>query len=287
MWFFLTLGSAFFQATTDALTKRSLAGTDIFLTAWLRNLLTIPFLLVPLFFVPMPHIDRMFYIAVGAALPLEIISTIMYTRAIQISPLSLTMPFLALTPLYLMLTSFLILGEVPSPAGAVGVFMLAAGAYLLNADTLREGGIFAPFKAIYREKGSMLMMGVAAIFAITSDLSKLAITHSSPMYFTAFYLVAFSLIFTPLALRLSSQPLYSLKGRMSGHMATGAALAATGLLQNFAITMTQVSYMIAVKRTSLLFSIVYGYFLFREKKVSVRLLGGAVMVAGLAVISLH
>jgi len=286
MWFFLTIGSAFFQATTDALTKRSLGGTDIFLVAWLRNLLTLPFLLAALFFVPIPHPDRTFYIAVAAALPLEVIATIMYTRAIQISPLSLTMPFLALTPLYLMLTSFLILGERPSPAGAAGVAMLAAGAYLLNADTMREGGIFAPFKAAFKERGSLLMMGVAAIFAVTSDLAKLAIMHSSPLYFTAFYLLAFSVVFTPLALRLSKQPVSHLKGKMGGHILTGAALATTGILQNVAVTMTQVSYMIAVKRTSLLFSIGYGYLMFREKNVRVRLLGGSVMIAGLLVMSL-
>ena len=66
----------------------------------------------------------------------------------------------------------------------------------------------------------------------------------------------------------------------------GAALAATSLTQNFAMQLTQVSYMIAVKRTSLLFSIGFGYFMFRERNISVRFLGGVVMLAGLVVMAL-
>jgi drug/metabolite transporter (DMT)-like permease len=286
LWFPLSLLSAFAQATTDALTKKALGGTDYFMVAWLRNILAVPFLFVALLFVPIPQPDSTFYVAVAAALPLEIISTLLYTRALEISPLSLTMPFLALTPLYLLLTSFILLGEVPSTAGAVGVCLLGSGAYLLNAHTVKGGGIFAPFKAVYREKGSMMMMAVAAIFAITSDLSKVAIMHSSPLFFAAFYLAAFSAVFTPVALYLTKTRLSAVKSGMPGFLMIGAALAATSIFQNFAMQLTQVSYMIAVKRTSLLFSIGYGYFLFRERNISVRFLGGAVMLAGLVVMAL-
>src|SRR5512143_874493 len=124
LWLLLSLLSAFSQATADALTKRALAKSDLFLVAWLRNLLSVPFLLVVLLFVPIPHLDATFYWSVAAALPLEVIATLLYTKAIEISPLSLTMPFLALTPFYLLATSFLILGETPSAAGAAGVCLL-------------------------------------------------------------------------------------------------------------------------------------------------------------------
>jgi len=286
LWLPLSLLSAFFQATTDALTKRELKATDVFMTAWLRNILAVPFLLLTLFFIPIPHLDTTFYLAVAAGLPLEIVSTLLYIKAIEISPLSLTMPFLALTPFYLLATSFILLGEVPSLHGAAGVCLLGVGAYLLNVRSVREGGIFAPFRAVYKERGSLMMMAVAAIFAFTSDFSKLAILHSSALFFAVFYLAAFSLLFTPIALFLSRKSLRSLKGKMSGHVFVGASLAVTSVTQNLAMVLAQVSYVVAVKRTSLLFSIVFGHYLFREKDARHRLIGGAVMVAGLVVMAL-
>jgi drug/metabolite transporter (DMT)-like permease len=285
LWFSLTLLAAFAQATADALTKKALVNADFYMVSWLRNVLSIPFLIIIFLFIPIPPLDPTFWWAVGLALPLEVAATLLYTRAIEVSPLSLTMPFLALTPFYLLLTSFLILGETPSLAGAAGVCLLGIGAYLLNVHTLKEGGVFAPFRAIYKEKGSLMMMVVAAIYALTSDLGKLAMLHSSPYFFGPFYVFVFSVVFTPISLGLSKKPLKLPKGELPLYLFIGGSIASLTILQPVALSMTQVSYMIAVKRTSLLFSIGYGYFMFRETRVKERLLGGAVMVAGLIVMA--
>ncbi|MBI5190279.1 MAG: EamA family transporter [Nitrospirae bacterium] len=286
MWLILSVLSAFVQATVDAFTKKALNGADFYIVSWLRNLLAVPFLLAALWFVPIPKLDPTFYWACGLAMPLEVIATLMYIRALEISPMSLTMPFLALTPLYLLIFSYVLLGEAPSPAGLAGVLLLCAGAYLLNAHTLREGGIFAPFKAVYREKGSMLMMGVALIFAVTSDLSKLAIMHSSAMFFGVFYVAVFSFVFTPVALYFTKKPVSVPRSDYGLYIFIGATLALLAILQPLALAISHVSYMIAVKRLSLLFSIGYGYFMFGESHIKERLLGGAVMLLGLIVMTL-
>jgi len=51
-----------------------------------------------------------------------------------------------------------------------------------------------------------------------------------------------------------------------------------------AMSLTQVSYMIAVKRTSLLFATGFGYFMFGEKNIRERALGAGLMFAGLVVL---
>ncbi len=53
-----------------------------------------------------------------------------------------------------------------------------------------------------------------------------------------------------------------------------------------AISMTDVAYMISVKRTSLLFSVLYGHFLFGEEDITQRLLGSSIMVMGVILITL-
>ncbi len=286
LWFPLTLGSAFMLSLADALTKRELPRCGLVTAVWMRNLVALAFMLPALIFIEFPPLDRTFFHAVIAALPLEIAATVLYIRAIQLSPLSLTMPFLAMTPLYLLATSFVILGEVPSRAGAAGVVLIAAGAYLLNAHTLKGGGLIEPFMAIAREPGSVMMMAVALIYAFTSDLGKLAILHSSPVFFAVFYWAAFCALLTPVSL-------YLLRGRMTAvaladearrFAPVGLAQAVMVILHMVAISLTQVSYMIAVKRTSLLFAAGFGWFMFSEKNIRERLVGAIVMFAGLVLI---
>ena len=55
----------------------------------------------------------------------------------QISPVSLTVPYLAFTPALLLVTSYFMLGEVPEASGVAGVVVMTAGAYGLNTAGAR------------------------------------------------------------------------------------------------------------------------------------------------------
>ena len=69
-------------------------------------------------------------------------SSLLFQRALQLSPVSLSVPYLAFTPALLLVTSYFMLGERPEPAGVAGVFVMTAGAYGLNAAGRkdRQGG---------------------------------------------------------------------------------------------------------------------------------------------------
>eukprot|EP00198_Chlamydomonas_reinhardtii_P002664 XP_001692000.1 predicted protein [Chlamydomonas reinhardtii] len=56
----------------------------------------------------------------------------MYQRAVCMSPLSLTIPYLAFTPAILIVTAYIFLGELPGSSGVAGVCVVALGGYLLN-----------------------------------------------------------------------------------------------------------------------------------------------------------
>ena len=59
------------------------------------------------------------------------------------------------------------------------------------------------------------------------------------------------------------------------------------MLSHFvAISLTDVAYMISVKRFSLLFSVAYGWILFGERNVAERLIGSILMIAGVVSITL-
>jgi drug/metabolite transporter (DMT)-like permease len=304
-WLLLALLSALALASADALTKKWLADYSAREIALVRFGLP-ALLLAPLLWLnPLPSVPLAFWAWVMALVPLEVMAMLLYMRAIRDSPLALTLPYLALTPVLTTLTGLLVLGEQVSVQGLAGILLVVLGTYLLNLEhawehpreNTREDArqhahgtnwrmVFAPFRAILRERGSRLMMVVAVIYSLTSVMGKAALQYVPPQTFGAFYFVLLGLL--TLAVFSVRQPriIRVVWRRPGAHLAIGLLLGVMTIAHFLAIARVEVAYMIAVKRTSLLFGIVYGALLFGEERLGQHLLAGAFMVAGVALIAL-
>lgn len=285
MWIIYSLLTAFLLATSDALTKRLLASRDEYFVAWARLLFALPVLLASLIFIEIPHLNKTFWLATLCALPLEISAIILYTKALKVSPLSLTVPFLALTPLFLIFTSYLILGEKVSSSGSIGILLIAAGSYTLNIHKVRQS-LIDPIKAIFKEKGSVMMIIVAFIFSITSSLGKMAIENSSPVFFGSFYFLLLTFLFTPIALIKNKGKIAVTKKDIVHLIPIGITYSLMIIFHMLAMSLVKVAYMISIKRMSLLVSILYGHIIFKEEKIAERVIGGIIMFAGFVLIVL-
>ncbi|MGD0283851.1 MAG: EamA family transporter [Dissulfurispiraceae bacterium] len=284
LWIPLALTSAFLLATSDALTKKALSTHNVYFIAWLRLLFSLPLLGSCLFFIPVPNLDNTFYRTVLTALPLEIIALVLYTKALKVSPMSLSLPFLSLTPVFLIIVPYLILGESISLPGAFGVLCIAAGGYTLNINKFSEG-ILGPFAAIRKEKGALMMIAVAFIYSFTSALGKKAIEHSSPVFFGVVYYIIMFVLFTPVALFKSRGQFR--KGAIRAVILPGMLDSVTNVTHMTAMSLTKVAYMISVKRLSLLIGVIYGYLFFKESGIKERLTGTLLMLAGFVIIVLY
>lgn len=284
-WVLLALFSAFMLATSDALTKKALDKTNEYLVAWFRLVFALLPLGIALLFEPLPELGPGFWAAFLIALPVELVTIVLYVKALKISPLSLSLPFLALTPVFLIGVSFFVLGEKVTAQGAAGILMIAAGGYALNLSGFRNG-FLGPVRAILREKGSLLMIGVAFLYSITSSMGKKAIGHSSPVFFGASYFIALAVCFAPLAYMRGRGDLRSFlrAGRYRQTVVPGIFYGIMVLSHMTAMNLTKVAYMVSVKRTSLLMGVLYGFFLFGEGNVRQRLLGAALMFSGFVLV---
>lgn len=284
-WFLLSLFCAFFTASADALCKKSLFESNEYLIAWVRVGFATPFLLLLLPFVDIPKLDIHFFLVILILFPLETVALILYMKAIKISPLSVTLPFLALSPIFMIFTSNLILGERLDGFGIMGIVLTAIGAYLLNVKTTRKG-ILEPFKAIGRERGSMYMIIVAFIYSITSNLGKMAILHSSPLFFTATYLPILAAILFPVLVWKNHGKMKQIFSHGTIFSLIGLTIAFATITHFLAVNIAEVPYVISVKRTSLLFGIMYGALWFKETHIKERLIGSIVMIIGVIIITL-
>lgn len=288
LWFYLSLLCAFSLATSDALVKKALAaGHNDYLVAWLRLLWSLPVLLGFYLLTPSPAPPGDFYRVALLALPLELVAMLLYVKALKHSPLGLTLPFLSLTPVFLLIVPTLLLGERLTWSGGLGVVLIAVGGYSLHLRQLRQG-VLMPLKSIWHERGSRYMIAVALLYSFTATLSKQAIVLSTPMRFAAFYFPLLAVLMAPLAL-------WQLRGRFNGSelrrvaratLLPGLLFAAMLVSHMYAVNLVNVAYMISVKRLSLVIGVIYGHLLFAEAGLAERLFGTTLMVGGVALILL-
>lgn len=285
-WFFLSLTAAIALATSDALTKKFFSHLTAYEMGLIRLGYSLPWLVVALFFIPWPRLDRVYFTCLAVGLPLECVAFYCYMKAIKVSPLSLSLPFLAFTPVFVILTGWLVLGESVSPLGCAGIFLIVVGSYFLNLSHI-SSGILEPFRAIFREPGSRLMLLVSCIYSMTATVGKLGIIHSNPYFFGVSYFLLFTLLMTSfLPFTRQAQPSNLIRKPLHG-LILGATVSLMIFSHMLAISRVEAAYMLSLKRTSLLFGVMYGALLFKEEKIRERLTGAVIMITGVFLIGLY
>lgn len=283
-WLFFALANAFFEALKDLTLKRSLHGISAAVGAWSWMAFSLPFLYTALLFSEPVTLGESFWWALPLSVTINIVAVTLYTQALQASALSVTIPMLAFIPVFLLITSPLILGEFPGPWGIVGILLVVAGSYLLNIRE-RTGGLLAPFKALVRERGPRLMLGVAFLWSIAGNIDKIGVLSSSPLVWSVsvFTLIALGLTFPMLR---SPGSLTSIRSNWSILLLIGLFTALSIGTQMIAISMTLVAYALAIKRLSILLGVVFGALILKEEGLSEKLVGVVVMLSGVLCISL-
>jgi len=108
-----------------------------------------------------------------ASTALNVVANFAYFRSFQLSPISVTLPMLSLTPVFSSLLGAAVLGEPVGPRAAGGIVLVVAGAALLSAG---RKGVERRFRL---EPGSLLMAVVALCWSTTLLLDKLAVGRAS------------------------------------------------------------------------------------------------------------
>lgn len=112
---------------------------------------------------------------------LNCVAFLLYLRAIQISEISSVVPLIAFTSMFLLIISPIMIGEIPTVYGFIGVVLIIAGSYILNIEK-GQRKLTEPLKRLLTNKGSRLMLLTAFIWSITSNIDKIGIKNSSPLF---------------------------------------------------------------------------------------------------------
>lgn len=284
LWFVLSLTTAFFESMKDVLGKRGLKNMDEYAVGWSLRTFSLILLIPFLFLTGIPEIGAAFLPALIIGGGINALTTVLYFKAIKHSDLSITVPMITFTPLFLLMTSPLILGEFPGPLGLAGVLLIVLGSYILNIKQ-RHRGYGAPFRALLTEKGPRYMLIVAFLWSITSNIDKVGVLNSSPALWLVAVNILIALILTPMVMT-GRREKASLKMNLAFLVPIGLVGGMAMIFQMTAITMTMVAYVISIKRTSTVMSVFFGWLIFKEGGMRERLLGVVIMVLGVALIAL-
>ena len=279
LWFGFSLLSALSEAFRGAFSKRSASQLNTFFVAWSLIAFSVPFLLPLLFIFGVPEIKPMFWPLLVGGSVIDITGTLFYVRAVENGELSVTIPLLSFTPLFLFLLSPLINGEIPTATGLIGVMLVMGGTYLLRLDD-RQAGVLGPVKALFRDRGARYMLATTFLWSVNASLHKEGILNSSPTFWPVAYYAWMTLAFLPIVVWKVDGFRRTLASSYRKVLPIGFFTALMALSLMAALSLNLVVYVGSVKNTSALFAVIIGSLWFREGGGTHRLTGAAVMVVG-------
>ncbi|MDO9324510.1 MAG: EamA family transporter [Methanoregula sp.] len=305
LWIFLALLGALANAAYFIIVKKYIAALDPKLLTGIGFTLGggLLFLLSAHQGFPVP--GPAFFTAVAVTIILNIVSLHLIFRALSSSDLSLSVPMLSFTPAILIGTSYILLHEVPSFFGFLGICIIVSGSYVLNISQEHEH-FLDPFRSMIRNRGSWYMLIVAFLFAISINFDKIVLLNSDP-----FFGMALTILLIGIALlTVSGYSRYASRSVSSDPSVARPDNAQTGVIPlsrrkfaglclliglciaieaasiNVAYSLQIVPYVIAIKRMSIIFMVLYGTLVFSEEGIQKRIFGAALMVAGAILILL-
>lgn len=214
-----------------------------------------------------------------------VLGNVLLIKAIRTGELSVLGPVNAYKSVVSILFGIILLNEIPSWMGAIGVALIVAGSYVVLGSG-QKGRRFS-FDILKQPEIQFRLIALVCS-AIEAVFIKRAMLLSTPM--TTFvlwcvlgFLISFGWIMMTLRSRWKEQVRV-----LSTEKGTYAALfVSAGLMQfstNTAFGGMQVGYVLALFQTSALLNVLFGYQFFKEKHIVQKLVGAAIMVTGAVLI---
>jgi len=209
-----------------------------------------------------------------------------YGRALARGDLSQVLPLINLSPLVLLVSGWLLLGERPGVPATLGVVLVVVGALLLGGGPSGPGG----WRGLWQAPGVRPMLLVALLWGVGASVDKLGVrAGGSLLWLGGLHLVVGVPLLLPALVAGDQQRLAADRApRWLGAslrplpllVLLAVLVTGSGLAQFEALQRTAVVNVVAIKRLSTLFSAAVGVILFGEYGGSLRLGAAALMLAG-------
>ncbi len=285
-WFFMALICALFAASQAAVAKKLTRSSDFMFAVWATMLFSLPFYAVYLFLsdARLPDLSPSFFVYLLCGTSLNVMANSLYYKSLSIGEISRDLPLLSLSPVFMMLTSYVMLGQGLDLSGAAAIVIMFFGAFVLQKQ--RGVRLCDTISSLFSEKGSRLMLLVAFLWSVTANFDKLCINEIGGQWYPAAFSLTSAVLFIPVLLRRRISMVGEFRRNWKYLWILGLFLAMTILPQMLAVASApHVAYVITIKRGGyLLFGILFGALFFGEKNIGWRIVGGLWIMLGLSLL---
>jgi len=283
IWLIPALFNPIFESLRGVVSKKASKNSSIVTISLFNNLIPLLFFTPLLFFIELKW-NWEFVWSTLVAGGLNATAIYLFHKAVSLEDISLVAPLTSFSPLFLLVTSPLIIGEYPAQKGVAGIVLIFIGSYLLNAGKGTEG-ILAPIVSLVKRKGARSMLLVALIWSVSANFDKKAILASSIWQYAFFINLVITLCVAGYMFATKSFRMSEIRLEWKNLITIGLIVTGANFVHLIAITLTKVAYVVAIKRTSGLISVLLGRVVFKEGSIKQRLIAALVMFAGVLLIS--
>ncbi len=283
----LVLISALFHALRSLFTKES-GDKQIFL--WLYSLFALLFY-SPLFFY--------FLYRVGITQPaayawclgsgfIHFLYWLFMTQSYKDGDLSHVYPIMRSSPALVLVIAVVFLGEQVSFQGVSGILIVAFGVYVINMKQISGAELLEPVKSIVNDRSTRFAFLTLLSVACYSIVDKMGVDYIHPILFTFLQLLCGMGYYT-LYILLTKNSAMIKKELNSGlrRIIVSGVLGIFGYtLILISFTIERVSYIVGLRQTSIVFAVLMGSHLLKEKHKGIRLTGSLIILVGGFLISL-
>jgi len=283
----LVVLSAILHALKDFLTKKA-NDKQIFLW-WFNVFSSIFFLPIFIYFLFIEGIQSL------TGVYISIISSVFIflyfyclTKSYEQGDLSHVYPIMRSAPALVLILAIIFLKEQPSFLGVLGIIFVVFGAYTINMKKISTNEFIKPFQLIFKDRSVKFAFLTLIALSITMIIDKVGVSFIHVVLYVYFIHFFAFLLFTPYIFYVKDK--LSIKKEWAINKKT---ILINGFLQIFgylliliAFTIEKVSYVVGLRQISVIFAVILGIYLLKEKYKGIRFSAAALIFIGAFLISI-
>lgn len=209
------------------------------------------------------------------------------SRALDEGDLSRVYPIARSAPALVLVIAVLYMGETVSLPGVIGILLAALGVYTISLNRLTPAALVQPFRNFRNDAATRYALLTLLAVAAYSIVDKQAVTHFHP--------VAFAFIYPWFSIVLLSAYIAAVKkkGVLRREWRVNRwSILACGVLGIFgyflilvAFSLERVSYVVGLRQISVVFSVLLGTILLKERHGRQRMLSAVMIFIGVFLIA--